>query len=55
MLDSQNTRDTGYVPPTIALPRSSYTDQKPNGITEGWLEKKRSSKIFSMGPEWQKR
>ena len=57
MFDPQNTRNTGYVPPLITAPggRHPYPDQKPNGITEGWLEKKKSSKIFSMGPEWQKR
>ena len=56
----------GYVPPLvhpsagpIGLPaggsKALFSEEKPTGITEGWLEKKKSSKMFSMGAEWQKR
>jgi hypothetical protein len=56
IFNSQNTRNTGYVPPLISTgPSKQIHDEKPTGITEGWLEKKKSSKMFSMGPEWQKR
>lgn len=56
IFNAQNTRNTGYVPPLISTgPSKQIHDEKPTGITEGWLEKKKSSKMFSMGPEWQKR
>jgi hypothetical protein len=56
IFNAQNTRNTGYVPPLISTgPLKQIHDEKPTGITEGWLEKKKSSKMFSMGPEWQKR
>jgi hypothetical protein len=56
IFNAQNTRNTGYIPPLIPTgPVKQIHDEKPTGITEGWLEKKKSSKMFSMGPEWQKR
>lgn len=52
IFNSRNTIITGYVPPSIS---GRTALEKPTGITEGWLEKKKSSKMFSVGPAWQKR
>lgn len=56
LFNPEKTRQTGYVPPLIkSNPVIQDNDEKPSGISEGWLEKKKSSKMFSMGAEWQKR
>ena len=52
IFNHRNTLITGYVPPLIT---TRTVLEKPTGITEGWLEKKKSSKMFSVGPAWQKR
>ena len=60
LFSAEKTKQTGYVPPLIdshSVPQNKFlfNEEKPTGISEGWLEKKKSSKMFSMGAEWQRR